>query len=642
MKKVSGLILSVLIFTICSVFAVSAYADDTVVINDSNTSFTISDAVYYYDGQAKTPYVTSVINNGTVLTNGKDYTVSYSNNVNAGKGTVLITGINSYSGTVSRQFDINCCNIASDSNFKVTMPYTSTNYTGEAISPAVTVTYGGMVLAENKDYTVSYSNNVNAGIGKVEVNGIGNFTGKITNDFTIKRLNIASKGKATVSFDRTSFPYNGEKVTPVVYVSYNKGSDAGAQYLVQDIDYTVSYSNNSSIGTAKAKITGIGNYTGTISKSFKIVPAAVTNVSVSNVTSSSLVINWGQVSKVSGYDIAVYDESKDSFKHFVYVPSKYSSYKISKLSSAKTYKFKVRAYKTIDDKKRFGEYSEEVGTLISPAQVKIISVTKASNKLTVDWNKVNCSGYQIFYSTDKKLKKNVKSLYVSSSKTSCKIKGIDKSKRYYVKVRAYSSYNDNKYYGEKSSVVSSYFSNVYATYSSNYVNNANRTTNLKIASKAISGTIVNPGETFSLNNVVGPRTASKGYKKAPVFTGGNGVENGLGGGICQVASTMFNCVLKANVTVNERHQHSQRVSYVPLGRDSAIYGTAEDLKWTNNTKYAIKVEMTVKNGVITCTFYTCQKAKPKKVNLNVKQNGNNFTLKRSVDGKVNYTTNSKY
>ncbi|MGN1420751.1 MAG: VanW family protein [Eubacterium sp.] len=533
-------------------------------------------------------------------------------------------------------------NDISDSNCTVDIPFTSTDYTGEAITPAVTVTCNGAVLTENLDYTIAYSNNVNAGFAKVFVTGIGNYSGTVTKDFTIKKLNLAGKGKATVSFDSTTIVYNGESVKPVVYVSYNKGGNEGAQYLAQDIDFTVAYSNNNNITNASVKITGIGNYTGTLTKSFKIYPAAVTNVYVSNVTSSSLVINWSKVSKASGYDIAVYDESKGAFKHLAYVSSKYSSYKATNLIPAKTYRYKVRAYKTIDDRKRYGEYSNETGTLIQPAQVKISSVTKSGNKLTIEWGKVKCSGYQVFYSTDKKFKKNVKSVFVSSSKTSYKVSGINKSKRYYAKVRAYSNYNGKKRYGAKSTVVSSYFSNVYATYSTYYVNNANRTTNLKIASKAISGTIINPGETFSLNKVVGPRTAAKGYKEAPVFTGGDGVENGLGGGICQVASTMFNCVLNANLTINERHQHSQRVSYVPLGRDSAIYGTVEDLKWTNNTKYAIKVEMTVKNGVITCTFYTCKKAKPKKVNLKVTQKGKNFTLKRSVDGKVNYKAYSTY
>lgn len=574
MKNSLSLLISLLIFATCAVFAVSASADDSIVVSGDGTEVVVNDI--------------------------------------------------------------------SDSRFVISLPYTSTDYTGEAVTPSVTVAYGDIILSENKDYTVSYFDNVNSGIGKATVTGIGSYTGTVTRDFTIKKINLAGKGKASVSFDSMPIVYNGESVTPVVYVSYNKGENGGSQYLAQDVDYIVSYSNNNNITNGTVKITGIGNFTGTLTKTFKIYPATVSNVRVSDVTSTSIVINWDKVAKASGYDIAVYDEKKGDFKHVSYVSSKSSSYRITNLTPAKSYRYKIRAYKVINDKKRFGEYSIEVGTLLKPAQVKISSVTKSGKKLTIEWSKVKCSGYEVFYTTDKKFKKNIKSVYVPASKSSYVIKNINKSKRYYAKVRAYTNYNGNKRYGQKSSVVSSYFSNVYATYYSYYVNNANRTTNLKVASKAISGTIVNPGETFSLNKVVGPRTAAKGYKPAPLFTGKDSVEDGIGGGICQVASTMFNCVLKGNLAINERHQHSQRVSYVPLGRDSAIYGNIEDLKWTNNTKYAIKVEMTVKNGVITCTFYTCQKAKPKKVKLKVTQKGKNFTLKRSVDGKVNYKTSSTY
>ena len=90
-------------------------------------------------------------------------------------------------------------------------------------------------------------------------------------------------------------------------------------------------------------------------------------------------------------------------------------------------------------------------------------------------------------------------------------------------------------------MLSSYYSN--ATYYSYYVNNKDRTTNLKIASKKINGTIIQPGETFDFNKVVGSRTAAKGYKKAHVFTGKNSTTMGLAGGICQVASTVFNTAL---------------------------------------------------------------------------------------------------
>lgn len=152
-----------------------------------------------------------------------------------------------------------------------------------------------------------------------------------------------------------------------------------------------------------------------------------------------------------------------------------------------------------------------------------------------------------------------------------------------------------------------------------------------------------PGETFSFNGIVGQRTAKKGYKKATVFTGPNSSENGIGGGICQVVSTIYNTALYSNVQIVERHQHVQRVSYVPLGRDAAVdWGAGQDFKWKNTTAYPIKIKMTVKGGKITCDFYTVQGATKPSIKLNVSRSGNNFTLKRTVNGKVNYTSKSRY
>ncbi len=537
--------------------------------------------------------------------------------------------------------DSELCDISASNQISVSLSFTTASYTGDAIYPSVSVYNNYTLLRENIDYTLSYLNNVNAGTAEIKITGIGSFTGTRTEYFTIKPSSIAQKGKLKVTFEKSSLLYYDKTVEPIMYVAYDKGGEIGFQYLIQDIDYTVTYVNVNTMGKAKAKIVGIGNYSGVYEKYFIVSPQAVSNVKISNVTNSSLVLNWDKLNKVSGYQIVQYDASKKAYKHLTYVSSKTTSYKISNLSSAKSYKYKIRAYKTVNDKKYFGDYSVEVGTHIKPAQVKVTGVTVDKKKLTVEWNKTNCSGYEIFYTTDKNMKKGVKTVTVSSKKTSAVIKGVNNKKRYYVKVRAFSNENGRIYNGKKSAVVSSYFSNVYATYYSYYENNPSRTTNLRIASKAISGTIINPGQTFSFNAVVGPRTEKKGYKSAHVFQGEE-VTNGVGGGVCQVASTMFNCVLKGNLAVTERHQHSQRVAYVPLGRDAAIYGSAVDFKWTNNTKHAIKIEMTVKDGRITCTFYTCKKVKPKKVNLKVTSSGKTFTLKRTVDGKVNYKTTSKY
>lgn len=522
--------------------------------------------------------------------------------------------------------------VLTDTN--VTLSQQSFVYDGTAKNPAVI--YNGITLSENTDYTVKYSNNVDVGTVKATITGINNYSGTAVKEFKITPIKFDDK-KVSVSLEKSSFVYNGQSITPVVYVAYNHN------YLIQNTDFTATYSNNNAPGVATVKIKGIGNYSGSISKTYVILPEKIASVSIKKDSATSAVISWSAASKVSGYEILKFDSAKNVYVHLAHVSNSQTSYKVSSLKNSTAYYYQVRAYKTVNDKNYYGEIGNTVFTFIKPSKVKLKSVTLSKTTLNVEWKKVNCSGYEITYTTDRKFKKGLKKVKIKNPKTVKKaIKKLKKNKKYYVKVRAYTDYNGVRYYGDRSTMLSSYYSNVYATYYSYYVNNKNRTTNLKIASKKINGTIIQPGETFDFNKVVGSRTAAKGYKKAHVFTGENSTTMGLAGGICQVASTVFNTALISNVKIVERHQHSQRVSYVPLGRDAAISGNVQNFRWKNNTKYAIKIKMTVKGGKITCTFYTCQKAKPKKVKLKVTQKGKIFTLKRSVKGKTNYSCKSKY
>ena len=522
--------------------------------------------------------------------------------------------------------------VLTDTN--VTLSQQSFVYDGTAKNPAVI--YNGITLLENTDYTVKYSNNVDVGTVKATITGINDYSGTAVKEFKITPIKFDDK-KVSVSLEKSSFVYNGQAITPVVYVAYNHN------YLIQNTDFTATYSNNNAPGVATVKIKGIGNYSGSISKTYIILPEKIASVSIKKDSATSAVISWSAASKVSGYEILKFDSAKNAYVHLTHVSNSQTSYKVSSLKNSTAYYYQVRAYKTVNDKNYYGEVGNTVFTFIKPSKVKLTSVTLSKTTLKVEWKKVNCSGYEITYTTDSKFKKGLKKVKIKNPKTVKKaIKKLKKNKKYYVKVRAYTDYNGVRYYGDRSTMLSSYYSNVYATYYSYYVNNKDRTTNLKIASKKINGTIIQPGETFDFNKVVGSRTAAKGYKKAHVFTGENSTTMGLAGGICQVASTVFNTALISNVKIVERHQHSQRVSYVPLGRDAAISGNVQNFRWKNNTKYAIKIKMTVKGGKITCTFYTCQKAKPKKVKLKVTQKGKTFTLKRSVKGKTNYSCKSKY
>ncbi|KUK81163.1 MAG: putative vancomycin resistance protein, partial [Pelotomaculum thermopropionicum] len=110
----------------------------------------------------------------------------------------------------------------------------------------------------------------------------------------------------------------------------------------------------------------------------------------------------------------------------------------------------------------------------------------------------------------------------------------------------------------------------------------NRAHNIALAGAALNGSVLKPGEVFSLNRQLGPRLADTGYLKAPVITN-NRLALDFGGGICQVATTLYNAVLLADLEVIERFPHSQPVNYVPPGRDATISGDHLDLKFANNT-----------------------------------------------------------
>ena len=139
----------------------------------------------------------------------------------------------------------------------------------------------------------------------------------------------------------------------------------------------------------------------------------------------------------------------------------------------------------------------------------------------------------------------------------------------------------------------------YTTYSTS---KKNRSTNLRLAAEKINGTVLLPGETFSYNKIVGERTIAAGFKEAGVYVNGELVD-GLGGGICQVSSTIFNAVLFANLKIEEVHYHPYVSSYVPIGRDATVAYGSKDFQFSNSRKYAIKVECTVSGGIAKCKIY---------------------------------------
>ncbi|GAB6900907.1 VanW family protein [Kineosporia succinea] len=140
-----------------------------------------------------------------------------------------------------------------------------------------------------------------------------------------------------------------------------------------------------------------------------------------------------------------------------------------------------------------------------------------------------------------------------------------------------------------------------STFSTDLTADAGRTENLRIAARTVNGTVVMPGETFSLNEVLGQRTPEKGYNPAPAIHGGRLVQD-YGGGVSQMATTLFNNVFFAGLEDVYHKPHSFYISRYPEGREATVNWPTVDLKWKNDTETAVLVEASV-GSQVTVSFY---------------------------------------
>jgi vancomycin resistance protein YoaR len=154
-----------------------------------------------------------------------------------------------------------------------------------------------------------------------------------------------------------------------------------------------------------------------------------------------------------------------------------------------------------------------------------------------------------------------------------------------------------------SSIQSKQISN-YITYFNSH--NKERTHNIQLAANAINGQVVLPGETFSFNKAVGKRTSEKGYMKAPVIVKGE-LSEGIGGGICQVSSTLFNAVDRVGVNIVERFSHSRRVPYVPPKRDATVSWYGPDFVFKNPHSQPILIRANVYGGQLIVRIFSSEK-----------------------------------
>ena len=144
--------------------------------------------------------------------------------------------------------------------------------------------------------------------------------------------------------------------------------------------------------------------------------------------------------------------------------------------------------------------------------------------------------------------------------------------------------------------------NLIASYTTAYDPSESRAINIALSASKINGVVVKPGESFSFSNTVGPRTAANGFVIAPTFVNRQ-VVNGMGGGICQVSSTVYAAMITGGIPATERHAHSLPVSYIPQGMDATIVAGAKDLRFKNIYDYSILISATTGDGTVTISFY---------------------------------------
>ena len=223
----------------------------------------------------------SVKYNGQSLSENTDYELVYENNEEVGEATVRIQGIGLYMGEITRTFTIKEENdLAKIADIR--LEKTKYEYTGSEIKPEVTVTVDDEDedLVEGQDYELVYEDNIEAGEATVTIKGIGKYEGEVVRTFMIEQSYI-DLSEALVTLGQTSYEYTGSEIKPELTVTLDE------ENLTEDTDYKISYSNNIRVGQASVTVTGIGDYTGSITKNFTITEAPNKNTGSTNTGNNS-------------------------------------------------------------------------------------------------------------------------------------------------------------------------------------------------------------------------------------------------------------------------------------------------------------------------------------------------------------------
>ncbi len=281
-------------------------------------------STFVYDGTIKTPNVAI-----TGLVRNRDYIVSYNDNVDVGVGTIYCTGINNYKDNAVGTFAITPASIVDE--FFAISP-TSYTYDGTPKCPEV---YTFSTLVEDVDYRVEYENNIDAGIGLVDIIGIGNYANVQQRPFTI----------TPIALDNGDYSIN---YIPPQYFTPHIEPEVTIDGLVRGVDFNVEYHNNTSVGIGTAEAIGIGNYNKSITKSFYITRTSIrlTTVKLGTPTIYSkyrvdgpLVITFEDYTLVENVDFTTDDWTYEDFGDFTLVT--FNGYGIGNFNDGRTYRFRI-------------------------------------------------------------------------------------------------------------------------------------------------------------------------------------------------------------------------------------------------------------------------------------------------------------
>ncbi|MDO4308131.1 MAG: Ig-like domain-containing protein [Eubacteriales bacterium] len=317
-------------------------------------------------------------------------------------------------------------------------------YTGKAIQPAVTVTYGKTTLTRDKDYTLTYSGNINAGTAKVTVKGKGDYSGTVTKEFTIKK---AANSITAANFVKNASP---SKVQTLSIGAKAKGGKF--TYKSNNSKITVDKTGKVTIAknyAGKATITitaGNSNYQ-TVKKNITVTVNRIANV----ITASNATRNYS--AKAQTFSLGVKQKGKGKITYS-------SNNKMVKVNSAGkvtvSAKFVGKAVITVKAAASgiYKAVSKQITVTVKPPKTELSgAVNTAGKKMTVKWKKNSAvTGYEIQYSTDKNFKKGVKTVTIKKNSTiSAVISKLVKGKTYYVRLRSYKQVSKVNYYADWSS-----------------------------------------------------------------------------------------------------------------------------------------------------------------------------------------------